>query len=169
MNIYLLRHGIAAAKEDPSFVSDSERPLTRKGVKRMRKAARGIGRLDIEFDAILTSPLIRARQTAETVADTLGLDSAVEEIVELAPDSTNDRLLSVLSRFNGEDKILLVGHEPFLGKFAGLLVTGNKDSDLALPQKKGGICHIEIDSLPLAQAGRLQWFVTPRQLRLLGR
>src|SRR4051812_9901081 len=130
MNIHLLRHGVAAAKDDPSFVSDSERPLTGKGIKRMRKAVRGIGRLDIEFDVILTSPLIRARQTAEIVADALGFDSAIEEIGELAPDSTSDRLLSVLSRFNGQENILLVGHEPFLGQFAGVLVTGKKETDL---------------------------------------
>ncbi len=169
MNLHLLRHGIAAAKDDPSFVSDGERPLTGKGIKRMRKAARGISRLDIEFDAILTSPLIRARQTAEIVADALGLDSAIEEISELAPDGSSDRLLSVLSRFTEEENILLVGHEPFLGKFAGVLVAGKENSELALPQKKGGICRIEVDALPLSQAGQLQWFITPRQLRLLGR
>jgi len=169
MNLHLLRHGIAAAKDDPSFVSDGERPLTGKGIKRMRKAARGISRLDIEFNAILTSPLIRARQTAEIVADALGLDSAIEEISELAPDGSSDRLLSVLSRFTEEENILLVGHEPFLGKFAGVLVAGKENSELALPQKKGGICRIEVDALPLSQAGQLQWFITPRQLRLLGR
>src|SRR4029450_10170811 len=108
MNIHLLRHGIAAAKNDPSFVSDSERPLTQKGTKRMRKAARGLSRLDIEFDAIFPSPPIRARGTAEIVADELSLESGIEEINELMPDSSSDRLLLVLNRFTEQENILLV-------------------------------------------------------------
>ena len=68
MNLYLMRHGIALPQDDPSVASDSERPLSHKGVKRMRKAAKGVRRLDIPFDALLTSPLLRARQTAEIIA-----------------------------------------------------------------------------------------------------
>ena len=69
MNLYLMRHGIAVAADEPGISSDSARPLTPKGIKRIRRAARGLRRLGISFDAILTSPLVRARQTAEIVAD----------------------------------------------------------------------------------------------------
>ena len=73
MNIYLLRHGIAIDRDDPSSPTDADRPLTAKGLKRMRKAARGLRRLNIPFDAIVTSPFTRARQTADIVAAALGL------------------------------------------------------------------------------------------------
>ena len=85
MNLYLMRHGIAVAAGDPSITQDSQRPLTNKGIKRIRRAARGLRRLGIDFDIILTSPILRARQTADIVAATLGLGVAPEEISGLAP------------------------------------------------------------------------------------
>src|SRR5262245_2985211 len=80
MNLYLMRHGIAVTADQPGVESDGERALTPKGIKRMRRAVRGLRRLGISFDAILTSPLVRARQTAEIVADTHGMDDHLEEI-----------------------------------------------------------------------------------------
>src|SRR5918995_3719570 len=100
MNLYLLRHGIAAAKDDPAFESDSDRPLTKKGIKKFRKAARGIDRLGIPFDTILSSPLVRARQTADIVAAVLHKESYIEEIPELAPQRLPEQLTSALKNFN---------------------------------------------------------------------
>jgi phosphohistidine phosphatase len=167
MNLYLLRHGIAAAKDDPAFESDSERPLTKKGLKKFRKAARGIERLGVSFDAILSSSLVRARQTADIVAEILGQESIVEEIPALAPDSSPEQLLSELSRLEGKEHLMLVGHEPFLGKLAGFLLMRRNDSDVQIPLKKGGICRIEIDTVPPTQPGQMHWLLTPKQLRLL--
>ena len=167
MNIYILRHGVAAAKDDPAFASDSERPLTKKGTKKFRKAARGIDRLGISFDAILSSPLVRARQTADIVAAILRRESCVEEIPGLAPDSSPEQLLSELSSVEDKEHVMLVGHEPFLGKLAGFLLRGQNDPDLVIPLKKGGICRIEIESLPSAKPGQLHWLLTSKQLRLM--
>ena len=167
MNLYLLRHAIAAAKDDPAFESDSERPLTKKGIKKFRKAAQGIERLEVSFDAILSSPLIRARQTADLVAEFLGQESAVEEIPALTPDSSPERLLSELIDYQGKEHVMLVGHEPFLGKLAGFLVTRKNDSDVRVPLRKGGICRIEIDAVPPTQPGQMHWLFTPKQLRLI--
>ena len=167
MNLYLLRHGIAVAKDDPAFESDSERPLTKKGIKKFRKAARAIERLAVSFDAILSSPLVRARQTADIVAEILGQESAVDQIPALAPGSSPDQLLSELSRLEGKDDLMLVGHEPFLGKLAGFLLTRKNDSDVRIPLRKGGICRIEIDAVPPTQAGTMHWLLTPKQLRLI--
>ena len=167
MNLYLLRHAIAAAKDDPAFESDNERPLTKKGIKKFRKAARGIERLGVSFDAILSSPLVRARQTADIVAEILGQESIVNEIPALAPDTSPEQLLSELSRLEGKEHLMLVGHEPFLGKLAGFLLTRQSDSDVRIPLKKGGICRIEIDAVPPTQAGTMHWLLTPKQLRLI--
>src|SRR5215470_9509279 len=128
MDLYLLRHGIAVAGDEPGIASDSERPLTPKGIKRMRKAATGIRRLGIGFDTILTSPLIRARQTAEIVAEALGLQGQLQEISGLAPDSSVENLLFGLTRFQNREHLILVGHQPLLSETAVFLLRGKRDS-----------------------------------------
>jgi phosphohistidine phosphatase len=164
-NLYLMRHGIAVA--DQSGVgSDSERPLTPKGLKRMERAARGLRRLRISFDTILTSPLVRARQTAQIVAETLGLEGELEEISELAPERSVDHLISALARFNDREHLLLVGHNPLLIRAFSFFISGKDNLEIEL--KKGGLCCIEIDGLPPGSPGTLQWLLTPKQLRRLG-
>jgi phosphohistidine phosphatase len=166
MNLYLLRHGIAINAEEAA--SDGERPLTEKGDKRMRKAVRGLRRLDIAFDAILTSPLARARQTAEIVAAGLSLDAHLSVVESLQPGSSPENLLSSLSDYKNSENLLLVGHEPLLSDLAVFLITGKKARALDLSLKKGGLCRIEIDSLPPRNPGTLHWLLAPKQLRLLG-
>jgi len=167
MNLYLMRHGIAVAVDRTGIESDGERSLTPKGIKRMRRVARGLRRLGISFDALLTSPLRRARQTAEIVADTLGLETRLEELSELAPENSVDHLISALTRFHDRDHVLLVGHQPLLGHLFSFLISG-KNISFAVEFKKGGVCRIEIDGLPLGSPSTLHWFLTPKQLRLLG-
>jgi phosphohistidine phosphatase len=110
MNLYLMRHGIALTRDDPSVAHDAERPLTGKGVKRMRKAAKGLRELAVPFDSILTSPLSRARQTADIVASALGMEARLEEISGLAPESTVEHLMFGLTRYQDRQHVLLVGH-----------------------------------------------------------
>jgi phosphohistidine phosphatase len=168
MNLYLLRHGIAAAAGDePGIESEGERPLTLKGVKRMRKAAKGLRRMGIAFDAILTSPLLRARQTAEIVAEALGLESQLQEISGLAPESSVENLLFGLKRFQNREHLLLVGHQPLLGATAAFLLHGKDRPHLDIELKKGGLCAIEIDALPPGEPGTLHWLLAPKQLRML--
>lgn len=168
MNLYLMRHSIALAQDDPSVAHDAERPLTTKGSKRMRKAARGLRALAIPFETILTSPLTRARQTADIVASALGLEAQLEEISGLAPESNVEHLISSLTRYQDREHVLLVGHEPLLSGTAGYLLGGRKPASLNIEFKKGGICRIEIDALPAATPGTLHWLLTAKQLRLLG-
>ena len=168
MNLYLMRHGIALAQDDPSVAHDAERALTSKGSKRMRKAARGLSALAIPFDSILTSPLLRARQTADIVANTLGLETCLEEISGLAPESNVEHLMFSLTRYQDRKHVLLIGHEPLLSGAAAHLLGGRKSASLNIEFKKGGLCRIEIDTLPAAAPGTLHWFLTPKQLRLLG-
>ncbi|HEX5021275.1 MAG TPA: histidine phosphatase family protein [Candidatus Binatia bacterium] len=86
MNLYFMRHGIAADRADGGVKTDGERPLTPKGIKKMQKAAKGVAALSLSFDRILSSPLERARQTAKIVAQTLKLEDRSEEIEQLCPD-----------------------------------------------------------------------------------
>jgi phosphohistidine phosphatase len=167
MNVYLMRHGIALAQDDPSISHDGERPLTGKGVKRTRQAAKGIRRLKIPFDAILTSPLVRARQTAEIVAAALGIETRLEEISGLAPESTVEHLMFGLSRYHDREHLLLVGHEPLLSSVATALLGGRQPAKVIIVFKKGSLCNIEIDALPATTPGKLHWMLTPKQLRSL--
>jgi phosphohistidine phosphatase len=166
MNIYLLRHGIAVNAEETT--SNNDRPLSPKGSKRMRKGTRGLRRLGLDFDAILTSPLARARQTTDIVAEALGLQSRVSVIDALQPSNSVEDLISSLSEYKNRDNLLLVGHEPLLSETAAFLLTGKKTKALELEFKKGALCHIEIDTLPPRNPGTLLSFLTPKQLRSLG-
>ncbi|HEY7219882.1 MAG TPA: phosphohistidine phosphatase SixA [Candidatus Binatia bacterium] len=168
MNLYLMRHGIALAQDDPSVANDAERPLTGKGVKRMRKAAKGVRRLNIPFDAILTSPALRARQTAEIIATALNIEARLEEISGLAPESTVEHLMFGLTRYQDRAHVLLVGHEPLLSNTAAALLGGRKPANVTVDFKKGSLCCIEIETLPAASPGTLRWLLTPKQLRSLG-
>lgn len=165
MDLYLMRHGIAVPAPGPGIHSDRERSLSSKGTKRLRKAAKGLLALRLSFDRILTSPLLRAQQTAKIVAEVLNTENRIEEIAELAPEGSVQKLLSSLAAYRGAKRILLVGHQPLLGETALLLLSGGNGAEVDL--KKGGICCIEADDLPPKKAV-LRWLLTPRQLRLLG-
>jgi phosphohistidine phosphatase len=168
MNLYLMRHGIAVAADDPDVTHDSERQLTSKGVKRMRRAARGLRLLKIPFDAILTSPVMRARQTAEIVATTLGMEAQLEEISGLAPESTVEHLLFGLTRYQDREHLLLVGHEPLLSRTIASLLCGSAEKGFEIPVRKGSLCRIELNAISPPGPAILRWFLTPKQLRLLG-
>ncbi|HEY7168545.1 MAG TPA: phosphohistidine phosphatase SixA [Candidatus Binatia bacterium] len=168
MNLYLLRHGIAVPKGEHGSAPGDDRPLTAKGIRRMRKAAKGLRRLGIPFDGILSSPLIRASQTADILAEVLGLQTELQQISGLAPESSVENLLFGLSRFENHEHLVLVGHEPLLSETAAFLMSGKDKSTPNIALKKGGICKIEIDALPPHESGILHWLLAPKQLRLLG-
>jgi len=167
MNIYLLRHGIALAQTDTSPNLDHERPLSDKGSKRMRKAAKGLMRLSLPFDVVLTSPFVRARQTAEIVASTLGIESLLEELPELAPGNNVEQVITGLTRCQDRQHFLLVGHEPLVGKTAAYWLAGTPSGRPALEFKRGSLCHIEVESPAASAFGTLRFLITPKQLRLL--
>jgi phosphohistidine phosphatase len=166
MKLYLLRHGIAARPED--VPQGSDRPLTQKGAKRMRKGARGLRRLDLKFERICTSPLARAQETANIVAESLGDEGLLVTLETLKPESTVDELLASLAQFDGTESLLLVGHEPLLSDAAAHFVAGTKTARFAIELKKGGLIGIELDGLPPREPGNLELLATPRMLRLLG-
>ena len=165
MDLYLMRHGIAvSAQEAP----DGARSLTDKGRKRIRNAARGLRRINIKFDAILTSPLPRAQETATIVAETLGRESHVSVLETLKPDCSVEELVSGLKDYNSCQNLLLVGHEPLLSDTASFLLTAKKPTTVEITLKKGGLCLIEIDALPPHDPGTLHLLLAPKILRRLG-
>jgi phosphohistidine phosphatase len=168
MNLYFMRHGIAADRADGGAGSgDRERPLTPKGIKRMHKAAKGLIALSLSFDRILTSPFERARQTAKIVAQALQLEDRVEEIEQLSPDQSVQDLLAALVAYAGQKEILLVGHEPLLSSTISFLLSGKAGAEIRL--KKGGLCCLEVASVPPRESAVLHWALTPKHLRQVAR
>ncbi|MGA3162577.1 MAG: phosphohistidine phosphatase SixA [Verrucomicrobiota bacterium] len=166
MNLYLLRHGIAAEPAAVGFEPDSERPLTTRGEDRLRIAARAMAELDLSFDLILSSPFRRAKQTAEIIANHFKLRKKLVFSDDLTPVGNLRLLIQQLNQFRPKpENVLLVGHEPYLGKLIALLATGN--TSLEIDFKKGGLCKLEAEFLVYGRCAKLVWLLTPRQMELM--
>ena len=163
MLIYILRHGIAAPRGVKPYPND-DRPLTEEGIEKISKAARGILRVVEDIDVILTSPLVRAADTARIVAEALNVESKLQVCRELAPGSSLKNLLIYLAKFKKLRSIMVVGHEPDLTYFASALL-GKKTPIIEF--KKGSLCCIELTTIPSRRDGVLLWHLTSKQLRLM--
>jgi phosphohistidine phosphatase len=160
MEIYILRHGIAVERGTAGYKSDSERPLTSDGEGKMRQIAEAMLGMGLQFDLILSSPYVRAEQTARIVAQELEEEVTLSD--HLAPGSN---ALELIREINDErpQRVLLVGHEPDLSRLISLLLTGNTDAMIEL--KKGGLCKLTADRLKFGQCATFNWLLTPKQLR----
>jgi phosphohistidine phosphatase len=158
--IFLIRHGVAEERGE-AWPDDTKRPLTPGGTSRMEKAARGLARLDITFDVILSSPLVRARQTADIIAARAGGHPPIVNTDALAPGSDYAAVVAALEKHVRKGRIALVGHEPGIGELAARLI----GSRHAVEFKKGGVCRIDLDEIPPTGPGNLRWMVPPRFLR----
>lgn len=161
MKLYLLRHGDAAEPGDPRYPTDAVRPLTPKGTKRTRQLANALRQMEISFDVIFSSPLVRARQTAEIVARSLELEKNLRITNHLAPGGAFVDILAQVENVRPtSEAILLVGHEPYLSGLVSLLCTGGPA--LALDFKKGGLCRLEVGAVKAGRCAMLEWLLSPR-------
>jgi len=166
MDIFLLRHGPAVERGTRGFEDDALRPLTPKGRRQTRKIAAALRKLCGKFDLILSSPFVRARQTADIVAAVLRLKPRLKFSNALAPGGPPAILLRQLAREKpAPEKILLVGHEPDLSRMVSLLAAGG--ASLQLDFKKGGLCKLEAEKLRAGQCAMLAWLLTPKQMKLM--
>jgi phosphohistidine phosphatase len=163
MLVSIFRHGIAVPRGDVEGIGDAERPLTERGVKRTRSAARGLVELGHRPDAIFTSPYVRARQTAELVALTFGRSAPELTVTEsLLPDAECEPLLGEL-RAAGVEQPLCVGHAPHLDLFlAHLLGVPRRITEIG----KAGLAVVEIMD-DGRRAGMLLGVYRPSDLRSL--
>jgi phosphohistidine phosphatase len=155
--LYIMRHGIAVERGTAGYADDAKRPLTAEGKKKMQAVTAGLVRVGFDPDWIVTSPLVRAAETAEIVADGLG-DA-------LRPGGSAEALLTFLAKQPGRRRVLVVGHEPDLSELAARLVGAGRHARLGF--KKGGCCLITFDEFPPRSAGQLVWWLTPRLMRKL--
>jgi phosphohistidine phosphatase len=162
--LYLVRHAIAADRGS-EWPDDTKRPLTERGMNRFKDAVKGLRRLDVAVDEIFTSPLVRARQTAEILAAGLDGKPPIKVLDALSPGHTSASVMTHLARVAKRRRIALVGHEPELGELAAHLIGAGR----ALAFKKGGICRIDLGSLTSKRAASLTWFLPPNVLRQVKR
>jgi phosphohistidine phosphatase len=167
VKLVIIRHGQAGDPDQwkAEGRDDRLRPLTPKGKKEMRRAAAGLLELEPELDVLITSPLVRAAETAEIVAAEYGCE--IETLEVLTPERDPDEVLPWLQSQPPSRTVGLVGHEPHLSTLAGYLLTERKASLIEL--KKGGACQIEMGEPVRAGGGTLQWLLTARELRRLGK
>lgn len=162
MNAYFLRHGEAGKRASiPS--RDFERSLTTSGQEEVEKISRSMERMGLEFDKILTSPLARALETAEIVAQFQKSFGKIEDWDELRPEGNRLDLYRKLAELKQDAHVLLVGHEPYLSTAIGEMISGNLSTRIVL--KKGGLARVQITSFSPRPTGELRWLLTPKLLR----
>jgi phosphohistidine phosphatase len=162
MEIYILRHGIAVPRGSRGYKKDSDRPLTKEGEEKTHQIARTMREMGLQFDLILSSPYIRAKDTAKIVAGELGQQVTLTE--SLVPGADARELIAEINDEKPQ-RVLLVGHEPDLSGLISVLISGSGDALIEL--KKGGLCKLTSDKLIFARCAILNWLLTPKFLRSL--
>lgn len=161
MRLLIIRHAIAVPHGTPG-IPDDERPLTPDGEKRFRRAARGLARIAKPPDALLTSPLPRARRTAEIAAKAWG-GIAITDTPALAGGGFEE-VTEALAAHSDRETVAIVGHEPQLSALLARLLGTPADDRLTF--RKGGAALVDLPG-PLDGGGRLVWYLPPRLLREL--
>ncbi|HVM62682.1 MAG TPA: phosphohistidine phosphatase SixA [Verrucomicrobiae bacterium] len=158
MKLYLVRHGTASDVAR----NDAERELTRDGREEARIVGAALAGLGVRPGSILSSPLVRARQTAEIAGKELMFPGAVEPLDELIGNTTTPALLKVLRPHASHGEIILVGHMPSLSEHLAAMIGGARVEALGLG--KGSVACVEMDELRIG-AGQLRWLMRQKQLR----
>ena len=160
MDLYLVRHGESGSSL-ADIRRDNERSLTSEGREEVEKVADSIGRLGVEFDEIATSPLPRAKETAQIIAK-YQKKARLSVWDELRPEGDRRAMLSRLARMGHGSEVLLVGHEPYITSVVADLM-GAKPGTMLL--KKAGLIRVRVTSFAPSAKGELRWLLSPRILK----
>jgi phosphohistidine phosphatase len=166
MILYIVRHAIAVPRGTLG-IDDDDRALTDEGMSKMRQIAAGLYRLGFVPEIILSSPLVRARQTAEILLQAFGKRVELEIFPALAPEGARKELFREIGSLGKKRimRMMIVGHQPSLGEIAGEIAFGSSKHYIDL--KKGGVCTIELDGVQGTPKGILVELFTPSILRRL--
>ena len=163
MELYIPRHAIAVERGTAGFEDDSQCPLTDKGAKKMSRIAKGMQALGFSLDTIYCSPFVRARQTAEIVAEAVDARAKLKLTTHLEVSGDPHKFLKLVNETQGpEASIMLVGHEPYLSSLISTLTAGT--DELSITLKKGGLCKVTASKLRYSRCATLEWLLTPRLL-----
>jgi phosphohistidine phosphatase len=159
MKLYFLRHGEAASANGTTIRTDTERPLTKEGIDILKIQGKAFAKLNILPDIIWSSPLVRARQTAEVIAKQLEIEDRIVEMPQLACGATLDQIREIIDTKPHVQSAMFVGHEPDFSTIIGKLISR---SGSTVEMKKGGIALIETELPLIAGGGVLMWLLTPK-------
>jgi phosphohistidine phosphatase len=160
-----MRHGIAVMRSPTTMIDDARRPLTPEGKQKTREIASGLVRAGFELDWIVSSPFVRAVETAEIVGEALGSKPPLDFCDALCPGGEPEALITFLAKHSNRRRVLVVGHEPDVGELAARLIGAGRNANM--PFKKGGCCLITFSVFPPKSPGRLEWWLPPRVTRKL--
>lgn len=165
MKIYVIRHSDAVDQGTPGYEDDSLRPLTENGCDKAKKIASALKGLGVKPDIIVSSPYVRAKQTAEILAKKLKYKEELAFSDTLTPMGSADSIIGEIVEKYSVDELVLVGHEPCFSKLIGTLTAGNPG--LAVNVRKGSVCCLSADDLRKERKAVLEWFLTPKILSSL--
>jgi phosphohistidine phosphatase len=165
VEIYLVRHAIAAQRDPDRWPDDGERPLTAKGEARFQRVAKGLGRVVPSVERVFSSPLVRAWRTAEILNEVIGWPTPAKWS-QLEPDRAPAQAVLALGSQADATSVALVGHEPHLSELASYLLAGSTGR-VEIEMKKGGVACLAADEVPRPGDTLLRWVLTPRILRSL--
>jgi len=157
--LYIFRHGIAVERGARGVSRDEDRPLTAEGRRKTGAALRGLLRTGCPLDRIVSSPLVRARETAALARELLLPEGTVDIADELAPGTAPVRLVEWLADRPADERLMVVGHMPDLGALASMLLCGRTDACILL--KKAGVCALSFDGPVGPGRGRLDFLLQP--------
>ncbi len=160
MTIFFLRHA-SAGQSKSNAAQDAKRPLDKEGIDQCGYVGRALASLDVQVDAIISSPLKRATQTASLVANEIGHDNKLVFSPALEPGANMDTFRQLLEKHAKQDAIMVVGHNPNLSQFLSLLVSGGSN-DKGIDMKKGAVARVEWSP---RKAAELTWCLTPKVVR----
>ena len=158
MIVYFLRHASAGQhKGDPA--KDEKRPLDKDGIEQCGYIGRALAAIDLHVDAIVSSPLKRATQTASLVGNEIAFEGKIAVDNALRPEAGFSQFNDLLARNAKAEAIMVVGHNPSLSEFLSLLIS-NRSAETAVDLKKGAVARVEVD-----KEATLQWCLTPKLAR----
>lgn len=163
MDLYFLRHSDAAALSGARY-SDAGRVLTAAGKTKAAAIGHAMKKMELEFDWILSSPCVRAWQTAAIVAQKTGMTKKVKELPALAFGQPVTEAVKALKKYSGNSRVLLVGHEPQFSEMISLLICG-KTQGVLLELKKGSLCKLSLDKVRYGRSAVLDWLVEAAQMK----
>jgi phosphohistidine phosphatase len=158
MRLYIVRHAFAGQHGDPQYPDDALRPLTKKGSKRFRRVVKRLAKRGFAPTLVATSPLVRCRQTANVIVESISPPSELVEQNDLQPGSRLEELVAWSNEQGGEE-IAWVGHAPDVDRLLAALIGGREGS---LVFAKGAVAAIDFDDELVIGQGEMRWFVTPK-------
>ena len=166
MRLYFLRHSDAAERDPDKYPDDGQRPLTEAGIRKMAAIAQALYEMNPKIDLVLSSPFLRARDTAEIARKSLHIKKDRLILVDqLAPLGDARQLIAEIKVKYSFDSLLLVGHEPDLSGLISLLLSG--EPSLSITMKKGGMCCLSVEELKPGKCAALEWLINPAQFEII--